>query len=48
MDLVGTDGKPVLPGAKMIALNTQAENTDNWWLAGTREDPGNQITWLEE
>jgi hypothetical protein len=48
MDLNGTDGKPILPGAKLISLNTQAENTDNWWLAGEREDPGSQIEWLED
>jgi len=47
-DLKKPNGDLVAPGAKLIALNTQAWNTDNWWIAGEREDPGGQIKWLEE
>lgn len=32
---------------KVISLNTQACNDLNWWLLDNRQDPGQQIEWLE-
>ena len=47
MDMKFADGTSVLPNAKLISLNTQDMNNDNWWLAGTRQDPGGMMEWLE-
>ena len=32
----------------MISLNTQPWNTNNWYSLGSKYDPGNELTWLEE
>ena len=36
-----------IPNAKLISLNTQTSNTQDWWLLGERNDPGDHIAWLE-
>ena len=33
---------------KIISINMQACNDRNWWLFDNRQDPGNEIAWLEE
>lgn len=35
-------------GGEVLALNTQACNSMNWWLFKNREDPGGQMEWLEQ
>lgn len=40
------DGR-VFPNTKVIAVNTQACNNQNWELIKNRYDPGNEIAWLE-
>jgi hypothetical protein len=39
------DGR-VFPSTKVIAINTQACNNENWELIKDRYDPGDEITWL--
>ena len=40
--------KKTLPtGSRVIAYNTQACNSLNWYTWGQREDPGNMFAWLE-
>lgn len=38
---------PFNPLGKVISINTQACNDMNWWLLDNRQDPGQQIEWLE-
>lgn len=38
----------VLENSKVIAINTQASNPENWYLPGFKYDPGNHIAWLEQ
>jgi len=48
IDFNDFDGAAMGPdGSKVIALNTQSANTDNWWIFGQRSDPGGVIAWLE-
>jgi hypothetical protein len=48
IDFKMPDGTMAGPdGSKIIALNTQAANNANFWLLGQREDPGQQMAWLE-
>lgn len=35
------------PGSRVISLNTQASNTQNWYLPGFKNDPADHIAWLE-
>jgi len=41
-------GGKVAKGGKVISLNTQSFNEANVYALGSKYDPGNQITWLEE
>ena len=41
-------GGRVAKGGKVISLNTQPWNTNNWYSLGSKYDPGNELTWLEE
>ena len=41
-------GGRVVPNAKVISVNTSSWNIQNWYVAGAKYDPGNQMTWLEE
>ena len=34
--------------AKVISLNMNTCNDQNWWLPDNRQDPGHQIQWLED
>lgn len=40
--------KTVPAGSRVIAYNTQACNTLNWYTWGQREDPGHMFAWLEQ
>mmetsp|Transcript_33587 Transcript_33587/g.24240 ORF Transcript_33587/g.24240 Transcript_33587/m.24240 type:complete len:384 (-) Transcript_33587:78-1229(-) len=42
-----SDGSEPIPGSKVIALNTQTCNDQNWFILGQRNDPGNQLDFLE-
>ena len=42
------NGKSFDKPARVIALNTQACNSLNWYIVGQRNDPGNQYAWLEQ
>jgi len=46
-DLVLLNGKKVA-NTKIIGINTQTCNNMNWYLFGQRNDPGNELAWLEE
>jgi hypothetical protein len=41
-------GGRVVKGGKVISLNTQAWNPGNWYNLGSKYDPANEMTWLEE
>lgn len=41
------NGKSLPAGSKIIAYNTQACNSLNWYIFGQRQDPGGQFAWLE-
>jgi hypothetical protein len=36
------------PFGRVIGINMQACNDLNWWLLDNRQDPGQQIAWLEQ
>lgn len=38
---------PFNPKGTVISLNSQSCNDMNWWLFSNRQDPGQQIEWLE-
>jgi hypothetical protein len=40
------DGR-VFENTKVIGINTNSCNNQNWYLLKDRYDPGNQIAWLE-
>ena len=42
------NGKTLPQGTRVIALNTQACNTMNWYVWGQREDPGKMFEWLAQ
>jgi len=42
------NGKSMPEGSRVIAYNTQACNSLNWYIWGQREDPGHQFAWLEQ
>jgi hypothetical protein len=46
-DLVLANGKKVA-NTKVIGINTQTCNNMNWYLFGQRNDPGNELAWLEQ
>ena len=48
MDIKLQNGKAVPSGSKVIALNTQACNSFNWYIFAEREDPGGMFAWLEQ
>ena len=41
------NGKAMPAGSKVIAYNTQACNSLNWYVYGERQDPGGMFAWLE-
>ena len=41
-------GGRVAKGGKVISLNTAPWDDKNWYALGSKYDPGNEITWLEE
>lgn len=41
------DGSEPIPGSKVIALNTQTCNDQNWYILGERYDLGGQLAFLE-
>ena len=41
------NGKKLSKPARVIALNTQACDSLNWYIVGQRDDPGHQFAWLE-
>jgi len=47
VDFKLADGSLVAPGAKIISLNTNVANTENWSLLGERNDPAHHLEWLE-
>lgn len=47
MDLKLKNGKATPHGSKIISLNTNASEGDNWKLINERSDPGRQMEWLE-
>lgn len=47
MDIKLRNGKTMPNGSKVIALNTQACNSLNWYVYGERDDPGGMFAWLE-
>lgn len=42
------NGKSFSKPARVIALNTQACNSLNWYIVGQRDDPGHMFEWLEQ
>ena len=36
-----------MEGSRVLALNTQVSNTENWYLPGFKNDPADHIAWLE-
>jgi len=47
MDLKLKNGKQVPSGSKIISLNTNAADGNNYRLVNERSDPGNQMEWFE-
>lgn len=43
-----SNGKAMPEGSRVIAYNTQACNSLNWYTWGQREDPGDMFAWLEQ
>lgn len=48
MDLSLKNGKELPAGSKVIALNTNSCDMNNWYILGERSDPGHQFAWLEQ
>ena len=36
----------VFPGLRIISLNTNTCNTQNWWMLVNMTDPDNELQWL--
>ena len=47
MPITLLNGKDMPAGSRVIAYNTQACNSLNWYTWGQREDPGHMFAWLE-
>ena len=48
MDIKLQNGKELPAGSKVIALNTQACNSFNWYIYAERDDPGGMFDWLKK
>lgn len=48
MDITLKNGKSLPAGSRVIAINTNNCDTNNFAIWGEREDPGHQFAWLEE
>ena len=48
MEMKLLNGKQLPKGSRVIAYNTQACNSLNWYVFGERADPGNHFAWLEQ
>lgn len=38
---------PHLNNVKILSINTQAGNNENWVLLGDPSDPGSMLNWIE-
>lgn len=48
MEMKLRNGKDLPANSRIIALNTNVCDTNNMYILGEREDPGNQFAWLEQ
>lgn len=48
MPITLKNGKTLPAGSRVIAYNTQACNSLNWYVFGQRQDPGHMFAWLEQ
>jgi sphingomyelin phosphodiesterase len=39
---------PAFSNLKIISVNTQAQNDQNWYLLRNPTDPGGMLKWIEE
>ena len=46
MDMKLLNGKELPAGSRLLAYNTQACNSLNWYTYGERADPGHMYAWM--